>query len=159
MIKQTLSTLLIILVSSFCALAQQVPTQHSVAGNVIDDSGKPVAEAFSSVLPTIGMLIQQAEADDNGNFTIELSKPMTVKLFVTYLGYKEYVNEEVKVTETVTVPAITLTSANLILEEVVVVEKRQSPSIMIESKKLIYSPENNTTLAGSSTLEVLKPTP
>ena len=93
------------------------------------------------------MLIQQDAADVNGKFLIALSKPMTVKLFVTYLGYNGYVSEEIKVTQELVVDDITLISSGITIEEVVVVGQRQSPSIKIEGGKLIYSPKNSTTLA------------
>ena len=52
-----------------------------------------------------------------------------------------------------------LRSSSIMLDDVLVIGEKQTPSIRVVNGNTIFFPKNSATLAGSSALEVLKKTP
>lgn len=51
---------------------------------------------------------------------------------------------------------IKLNSEDFLLNDVVIIGEKQSPSVEIEKGKMIFTPKNSSIIAGSTALEVLK---
>lgn len=140
--------------------AQDEVVEYVISSNITDSIGNPIPEAFVAALNSdSGMLIEQAITSDNGGFSLSFNAARTIKLFISYAGYANYISEDIEVGKITQLPTITLQSNHITMTEIVVVGQKQSPSIKIEKGVLVYTPRNSSTLSGSSALEVLKSTP
>lgn len=132
--------------------------QYQVKGNVVDSIGTPVdAAVFAFIKAPSGNTLQQGITSNKGEFTAQIAGD--VQLYISCLGYKQYISQPFVVKKDTLLPTIRLHSDNFVLEDVVVIGEKQTPSIKIERGKMIFSPKNSSIMAGSSALEVLKKTP
>ena len=132
--------------------------QFRIDGVVRDVAGVPVQSAAVILVdPASGAFIRHDATTADGTFS--LTGNGNLQIYVSCLGYEQYESDIFTVNGDTELPAIILTQEDVIIDDVVVVGEKQSPSIKIENGKIVYSPNNSSTLAGSTALEVLKKTP
>lgn len=132
--------------------------QHQVAGTVTDSIGKPVDAAVVVLMNTQdGNVIQQGITSLDGKY--RMSAKGRVQIYVSCMGYKQHISREFTIETDTIIPPIKLQSENFVLDDIVIVGEKQSPSVKIEKGKMIFTPKNSSVVAGSTALEVLKKTP
>lgn len=132
--------------------------QHHIEGSVVDSIGTPVESAVVAFIASpSGATLQQGITATDGKF--QANTEGNVQLFISCLGYKQYVSAPFFVGNDTILPAIRLHSENFLMDDVVIVGEKQTPSIKIEKGKMIFTPKNSSIVAGSTALEVLKKTP
>ena len=132
--------------------------QHQVAGTVTDSIGKPVDAAVVVLMNTQdGNVIQQGITSLDGKY--RMSAKGRVQIYISCMGYKQHISHELIIKTDTIIPPIKLQSENFVLDDIVIVGEKQSPSVKIEKGKMIFTPKNSSVVAGSTALEVLKKTP
>ena len=132
--------------------------QHQVAGTVTDSIGKPVDAAVVVLMNTQdGNVIQQGITSLDGKY--RMSAEGRVQIYVSCMGYKQHISHELIIKTDTIIPPIKLQSENFVLDDIVIVGEKQSPSVKIEKGKMIFTPKNSSVITGSTALEVLKKTP
>lgn len=132
--------------------------QHQLAGTVTDSIGKPIDAAVVVLMNTQdGNVIQQGITSLDGKYRI--SAKGRVQIYVSCMGYKQYISHEFTIETDTIIPPIKLQSENFVLDDIVIVGEKQSPSVKIEKGKMIFTPKNSSVITGSTALEVLKKTP
>ena len=132
--------------------------QHQVAGTVTDSIGKPVDAAVVVLMNTQdGNVIQQGITSLDGKY--RMSAEGRVQIYISCMGYKQHISHELIIKTDTIIPPIKLQSENFVLDDIVIVGEKQSPSVKIEKGKMIFTPKNSSIIAGSTALEVLKKTP
>lgn len=134
-----------------------VLAQFRISGSVTDSEGSPVAAAAVVATDAAGTFLQHSITTADGAYSLFVSG--SIRLYVSCLGYEQYESEAISVTGNMQLPAIVLSGDNIVIDDVVVVGEKQSPAIRTENGKMIFIPNNSSTLAGSTALEVLKKTP
>ena len=132
--------------------------QHQVAGTVTDSIGKPVDAAVVVLMNTQdGNVIQQGITSLDAKY--RMSAEGRVQIYISCMGYKQHISHELIIKTDTIIPPIKLQSENFVLDDIVIVGEKQSPSVKIEKGKMIFTPKNSSIIAGSTALEVLKKTP
>ena len=132
--------------------------QHQVAGTVTDSIGKPVDAAVVVLMNTQdGNVIQQGITSLDGKY--RMSAEGRVQIYISCMGYKQHISHELIIKTDTIIPPIKLQSENFVLDDIVIVGEKQSPSVKIEKGKMIFTPKNSSVITGSTALEVLKKTP
>lgn len=132
--------------------------QHQVAGTVTDSIGKPVDAAVVVLMNTQdGNIIQQGITSLDGKY--RMSAEGRVQIYISCMGYKQHISHELIIKTDTIIPPIKLQSENFVLDDIVIVGEKQSPSVKIEKGKMIFTPKNSSVITGSTALEVLKKTP
>lgn len=132
--------------------------QHQLAGTVTDSIGKPVDAAVVVLMNRQdGNVIQQGITSLDGKY--RMSAEGRVQIYVSCMGYKQHISHELIIKTDTIIPPIKLQSENFVLDDIVIVGEKQSPSVKIEKGKMIFTPKNSSIIAGSTALEVLKKTP
>lgn len=132
--------------------------QHQVAGTVTDSIGKPVDAAVVVLMNTQdGNVIQQGITSLDGKY--RMSAEGRVQIYISCMGYKQHISHELIIKTDTIIPPIKLQSENFVLDDIVIVGEKQSPSVKIEKGKMIFTPKNSSIITGSTALEVLKKTP
>lgn len=135
-----------------------VSAQHQIQGLVTDSVGSPLEAAVVVLMDSEnGNVIRQGITAADGKYNMDATE--NLQLYIRSLGFEPYISPSFQVTRDTIIPAIKLHSEDFKLDEVVVVGKKQSPSMRIENGKMIYTPKNSSVMAGSTALEVLKKTP
>lgn len=149
--KKIISLLALIQSTTLCA-------QYQVKGSVTDSIGTPLDAAVVVLMDADnGNIISQGITSSNGSYNLDASGNLQV--YVTSLGFKQHVGTPFIVKSDILLPPIKLYSENYLLEDVVIIGEKQSPSVKIEKGKMIFIPKNSSIIAGSTALEVLKKTP
>lgn len=132
--------------------------QHQLAGTVTDSIGKPIDAAVVVLMNAQdGNVIQQGITSLDGKY--RMSAKGRVQIYVSCMGYKQHISREFTIETDTIIPPIKLQSENFVLDDIVIVGEKQSPSVKIEKGKMIFTPKNSSVVAGSTALEVLKKTP
>ena len=132
--------------------------QHQLAGTVTDSIGKPVDAAVVVLMNTQdGNVIQQGITSLDGKY--RMSAEGRVQIYISCMGYKQHISHELIIKTDTIIPPIKLQSENFVLDDIVIVGEKQSPSVKIEKGKMIFTPKNSSVITGSTALEVLKKTP
>lgn len=132
--------------------------QYQLKGVVTDLKGLPIEAAVVVLInPDNGVTLQQCITSADGQFCMKTSG--NLQLYISCLGFKQYVGTPFVVRDDMVIPTITLHAEDYVLDDVVVIGEKQSPSIKIEKGKMIYIPKNSSVVAGSTALEILKKTP
>ena len=132
--------------------------QHQLAGTVTDSIGKPIDAAVVVLMNAQdGNVIQQGITSLDGKY--RMSAKGRVQIYVSCMGYKQHISREFTIETDTIIPPIKLQSENFVLDDIVIVGEKQSPSVKIEKGKMIFTPKNSSIIAGSTALEVLKKTP
>ena len=132
--------------------------QHQVAGTVTDSIGKPVDAAVVVLMNTQdGNVIQQGITSLDAKY--RMSAEGRVQIYISCMGYKQHISHELIIKTDTIIPPIKLQSENFVLDDIVIVGEKQSPSVKIEKGKMIFTPKNSSVITGSTALEVLKKTP
>ena len=157
-------TLLFLLVfywlSATVSQAQQ-PGRGSIAGQCVDQTGKPLP--FSTLLllkATDSALVKGAIADDKGTYLIDHVAAGTYRLSGQQVGYGKTVSEPFTIDAdhlTIALPALTLREETKKLNEVTVVAKK--PFIEQQVDRMVVNVENSVVSAGNTLLEVLEKAP
>ena len=133
-------------------------SQYKIRGYVTDSAGVSVDAAVVALMRVDNSVpIQQGITTPEGKY--ELTASGKVCLYVSCLGYRSYVSESFEVRKDTLMPVIRLLSENFMLDNVVVIGEKQSPSIRIERGKMVFTPKNSGVMAGNSAIELLKKTP
>ena len=141
------------ILQSLCSFAQ-----YRVGGTVTDAEGRPVASAAVVMTDAAsGAFVQHDATDAQGEYSLPAKGD--IRLYVSCLGFAQYESEVISVTGDIRLPDIVLEADDIAIDEVVVTGEKQSPTIRTENGKMIFIPNNSSTLAGSSALELLKKTP
>lgn len=131
--------------------------EHILSGAVKDSLNIPVEAAVVSIInPQTGASYNQCITDTKGQFKIKAKG--RIQLYINCLGYSPYLSSPFLIKKD-TVSNIMLQSSSIMLEDVLVIGEKQTPSIRVVNGNTIFFPKNSATLAGSSALEVLKKTP
>lgn len=145
----------------FC-LPFSVYSQHfSISGIVQDVEAVPVSfvTVILSQIPneeTVqGSFVSGTTTDELGNFILTGIEKGAYQLTFDYLGF-ETVIQKIEVSETTTLPTITLMESAETLEETVVVATK--PTITKTPGKLTFTVEN-TSIATGNVLDILRKTP
>lgn len=148
----------ILLLVTFILQSFTLLAQYSVKGVVTDSVGAPVESAVVVLMnPENGVAVQQGITGCNGEYNLKAQG--NLQLYINCLGYKQYVSAPFIVLSDTILAKVSLSSDNVLLDEIVVVGEKQSPHIKIENGKMIFIPKNSSIVAGSTALEVLKKTP
>lgn len=148
-----------LIVSLFFGFSIAATAQHTVSGIIIDQTQTPVDAAVIALLDASnGQTIKQTIADSNGKFSINAVEN-EVKIYVSCIGYTHYLSQPITLKGDTVLPVIVLKEELAQIENVVIVGKRQPPTIKMEHGKIVYQPKNGGSTAGTSALEVLKKTP
>ena len=132
--------------------------QYQVKGSVTDSIGTPLDAAVVVLMDADnGNIVHQGITSANGSYNLDGAGNLQV--YVSSLGYRQHVSTPFIVKSDTLLPPIKLYSENFLLEDVVVIGEKQSPSVKIEKGKMIFTPKNSSIIAGSTALEVLKKTP
>lgn len=132
--------------------------QYQVKGSVTDSIGNPLDAAVVILMDAEnGNIVHQGITSANGSYNLDAAGNLQV--YVSSLGYRQHVSTPFVVKSDTLLPPIKLYSENFLLEEVVVIGEKQSPSVKIEKGRMIFTPKNSSIIAGSTALEVLKKTP
>lgn len=148
----------LLLVAALVVYASTAFAQFRISGVVVNSDGVPVPSAAVVVTDaSSGTFLHHDATTAAGEFSLPAKGD--VRLYVSCLGYQQYESETIAVTADTLLPAITLETDDIVIDDVVVVGEKQSPSIRTENGKLIYTPNNSSVIAGSNALELLKKTP
>lgn len=136
----------------------EINAQYFVKGCVTDSVGTPI-EAAAVVLmnPQNGMTLQQGITTIKGEYNFNAKGE--AQLLISCLGYKQYVSSPFVISSDTVLHTIKLNPEDYLLNDVVIVGEKQSPSVKIEKGKMVFIPKNSSIIAGSTALEVLKKTP
>lgn len=133
-------------------------SQHRIEGTVTDSIGAPIDAAVVMLInPDNGNALLQQMTSTDGKYNMHGGGNM--RIYISCLGFKPYTSETFRLDKDTVLPDICLCPEDFALKEVVVTGEKQSPSIRIEKGKMIFTPQNSSTMAGSTALEVLKKTP
>lgn len=133
-------------------------SQYRVSGVVTDSIGNPVDAAVVAILyPADGTTVCQSITSVDGKYSMEASGDICI--YVSCLGFRQYIGQPFNVTGDTVVPDIRLESENFVLDDIVVVGEKQSPFMKVDGGKMVFVPRNSSIVAGSSALDVLKKTP
>lgn len=129
--------------------------QFKVCGTVTDSIGGPIEAAVVVLMdPQNGMTLQQGITTAKGKYN--LNSKGEAQLLVSCLGYKQYVSSPFVISSDTVLHTIKLNSEDFLLNDVIIIGEKQSPSVKIETGKMIFTPKNSSIIAGSTALEVLK---
>ena len=136
----------------------EINAQYFVKGCVTDSVGTPI-EAAAVVLmnPQNGMTLQQGITTIKGEYNFNAKGE--AQLLISCLGYKQYVSSPFVISSDTVLHTIKLNPKDFLLNDVVIIGEKQSPSVKIEKGKMVFIPKNSSIIAGSTALEVLKKTP
>ena len=132
--------------------------QYQVKGSVTDSIGNPLDAAVVVLMNADnGNIVRQGITSENGSYN--LAAAGNLQIYVSSLGYRQHVGKPFIVKSDTLLSPIKLYSEDFVLDDVVVIGEKQSPSVKIEKGKMIFTPKNSSIIAGSTALEVLKKTP
>lgn len=132
--------------------------QYQVKGSVTDSIGNPLDAAVVVLMNADnGNIVCQGITLENGSYNLDAAGNLQV--YVSSLGYRQHVSTPFIVKSDTLLPPIKLHPEDFVLDDVVVIGEKQSPSVKIEKGKMIFTPKNSSIIAGSTALEVLKKTP
>lgn len=132
-------------------------TEYILSGAVKDSLQIPIEAAVVSAVNTqTGISYSQCITDTEGQFSIKAKG--NIQLYVNCLGYAPYLTSPFTIKND-TVLNIALQSSSIMLDNVLVVGEKQTPSVRVINGNTVFFPKNSATLAGSSALDVLKKTP
>lgn len=132
--------------------------QYQVKGSVTDSIGNPLDAAVVVLMNADnGNIVCQGITLENGSYNLDAAGNLQV--YVSSLGYRQHVSTPFIVKSDTLLPPIKLHPEDFVLDDVVVIGEKQSPSVKIEKGKMIFTPKNSSIMAGSTALEVLKKTP
>lgn len=136
----------------------EIHAQYFVKGCVTDSVGTPI-EAAAVVLmnPQNGMTLQQGITTIKGEYNFNAKGE--AQLLISCLGYKQYVSSPFVISSDTVLHTIKLKPEDFLLNDVVIIGEKQSPSVKIEKGKMVFIPKNSSIIVGSTALEVLKKTP
>lgn len=131
--------------------------EYRLSGTVKDSLNIPVEAAVVSVINSqTGVSYNQCITDAEGYFDIKAKG--NIQLYISSLGYSPYISSPIDL-KSDTVFNIRLNTSSILLEDVLVVGEKQTPSVRVVNGNTIFYPKNSAALAGSSALDVLKKTP
>ena len=128
----------------------------SVSGKVVDGQGSPIP--FANVILMTqqdSMIVKGTSTDDDGFFKFTEVDKNTYDLKISYIGYKEVLNELI-VDRDLNLGTMTLQEEAQDLDEVSIVYKK--PTLKKEADRLVFNVENTALIEGNM-LQVLKSTP
>lgn len=144
----------------FLILLTSIPSfsQYSIKGGIVDEDGFPIETGVVTLLDANnGTSLTQTLTAQDGSFS--LKGEGKIQLYVGYMGYKPYFSEPFVLNCDTIIPVISLESDTFDIHELIVIGEKLSPTMKIENGKIIFLPNNSSTFAGVSALEVLKKTP
>lgn len=129
----------------------------SLSGIVTDSLYQPVEAAVVSVLKQEdGFPMSQTITSAQGRFSLKAAGK--VQLYVSCLGYNPYLSEPFNL-EKDTAVRIHLQSANILLDNVLIIGEKQHPSVRVINGNTVFFPKNSGILAGGTALDILRKTP
>ena len=134
-------------------------SQYKISGKVLDAEQNPVNAAVVSLLTfENGTFVKAAITTDDGDFNIQNINNGEYKLYITYLGSKNYtspkiiINNANKILET-----ILLTADTEALSEVTITAEK--PLVQVLADKTVFNVQNSISVAGDSGFELLRKAP
>lgn len=107
---------------------------------------------------TTGQLIEQGLSNTDGTFSFTVNSGNYV-LSISYLGALSYQSNVLKLSGSMDLGIIRITTTARSLKEVVIQSSSNKPLIKIEGRKMIYDIQKSVTAKGTNALEALKKTP
>lgn len=131
--------------------------EYTLSGLVTDSLSRPIDAAVVSVINSqTSTSLSQGITSDKGIF--KLAAKGNIQLYVSCLGYIPFLTSSFELDQDTTFH-IKLQSASILLDDILVIGEKQTPSVRIVNGNTVFFPKNSSTLAGSSALDVLKKTP
>ncbi len=140
----------------FCISIFGFSQEFSVSGKVVDEQGLPIS--FANVILITqqdSTAIKGTSTDDIGIFRINSLSKNIYNFKISYIGYKEVLNE-LTIDGDLNLGTIILQEETQSLEEVTIIFKK--PTIKKEADRLVFNVENSALIEGNI-LQVLKSTP
>ncbi len=163
--KLKIKFLLIIIFNSliFVNFAQLQPTpsekEFKVSGTVAEENTQlPLGFATVQLIKE-GQVVNGAETDENGNFTIFIDKTGDYKLKISYIGFQE-ITKDITVNldnPVVNLGSITMKTGNFETEEIVVQSERSA--IEFNADKKVFNVEKSMATQGGTAVDVIKNLP
>ena len=154
------SVIAAVLLLTLAALALPARAQTKVTGRVLDGDGAPVAYANVQLLVfSDSSFAKGTIADEEGHFTLEAVKPGAYRLFVSLIGYQDYLSDVLTFAgggERRDIP-VTLLQRAIDLEGVTVEARRTLYEQ--QGDRLVINVGTSVTLSGATALDVLKRSP
>jgi Outer membrane protein beta-barrel family/Carboxypeptidase regulatory-like domain len=146
--------LLLLIISTGFAFAQQVKVSGTVKDNVL--GGKVKNAVIVLLTPKDSILKKFTRAKEDGSYVLENVKPGKYILVVSHPSFGDYVDDiEVK-NENTTLPIVALTSKIKLLEAVIV---KSGNAIRIKGDTTIYTADSFKVAANANVEELLKKMP
>lgn len=144
----------LLLLLSFKAEAYR--QQLSISGRVMG-AEKPVAGAQVFLLQQDQILLESCLTDGQGKYELKKLPEGPCFLKVTAAGYEPFTSEVMNLSETISMPDISLRVTSRNLKEVTVSSKK--PLIQADADKVVLNVSSSLTNDGNTVLEVLKNAP
>lgn len=167
MIKKYTLLFFCLVISTFSLLAQpngkDIPAIGRIFGKIVDATNQQALSYASVVLinKKDSTLQYGTLADDNGDFDITQIKIGTYKLMVSFLGYKDYIQEDLalfppdKIEQNL--GTIKVTEDSKVLQEVQIVGEKTI--MQLQADKKVFNVEKSALSAGGTAVDVLRQTP
>ncbi len=157
-VSRVISAAILLQLLAVCAVP--VRAQITITGHVQDDAGAAVGFANVQLLAAAdSLLVGGTVADEAGDFVLDAVKPGRYLLYVSLIGYRDHLSEELVVTGEGTreVGPFTLVEQALEMEELAVEARRT----LYEQKgdRLVINVGTSVTLSGATALDVLERSP
>ncbi|GAA4817286.1 outer membrane beta-barrel family protein [Litoribaculum gwangyangense] len=134
-------------------------SQYSISGKVLDSEQTSVNAAVVSLLTfEKGSFVKAAITNEFGFFSIPNLDNGDYKLFITYLGSKDYTSTKITIENSnKTLATIVLVDEAESLAEVTVVAEK--PLVQVLADKTVFNVQNSIGVAGDSGFELLRKAP
>ena len=125
-----------------------------IEGHVQDDTGLPLPYATLMIYDADSAMVDGLSTDEEGYFKSVLDAPGIYTLHFQYLSFSDHIIENLKVTtEPVTLEEITMTSGDLVLDEIQVTAERSQMELKLD--KRVVNVGSDLANAGSNVADLL----
>ena len=131
--------------------------QNSISGIIVDEQNEPLEAVVVSLLNTTDKkFIKAALTNEKGLFKIENVLSAKYQIKISILGFQEK-TLEIKITKSINLGTIQLTSSTEKLEEVII--KTEKPMVQVFADKTVFNVQNTINAAGDSGFDLLRKAP
>jgi outer membrane receptor protein involved in Fe transport len=155
--KRVLPCLLLFLIFTWCAQAENAPSPYQITGKVVVKSdGKDIPYATITLRNDSNKLLQRLSSDANGKFRVPLTVKGKYLVIATATGYQE-TTKQVEINTSDTDLGKIEMAEGVALKEATV--SAQKPLVRVEADKITYSVESDPDAQTSNGLEILRKVP
>jgi iron complex outermembrane receptor protein len=160
-IRKIYYTLLLMITATGITLAQTAAQPASVKGLLLDEQGKPMMYATTSLLNAQdSTIIKGAISNEEGKYTFDHLKAGKYIIKASAVGYEKAVTQPIIIsdsTSTVTVPDVKMQPSAHSLTAVSITAAK--PLIERRSDRMVMNVENSVLAAGNSAMDILERAP